>query len=292
MMIAPTLGRLGDYATMLATYDEAEQQMMSEGDTLNERSAELLHGRAEAALATGHLAQAYDYLSRYEAMKSQLSDSLLRSKAHLYAVRYHTLELETAMQKEHVIRIINLLVNVVIGMLFFFVVAYLYRQRRILSEKNRILVRKVVDAQEYKRLYHVLKGQRSGMAKADDDAMAQQRLDTLSDSELFDHISEVVRRERLFLNPVCDRQTLVDLFHISEKRLGAAFSKGSSYRSVASFVRDVRLEYACQLLRKSPDMPIADVAAASGFPSYTRFASDFKAAYSISPPEFRLQTQQ
>jgi AraC-like DNA-binding protein len=122
--------------------------------------------------------------------------------------------------------------------------------------------------------------------------MAQQRLDALSDSELFDHISEVVRRERLFLNPVCDRQTLVDLFHISEKRLGAAFSKGSSYRSVASFVRDVRLEYACQLLRKSPDMPIADIAAASGFPSYTRFASDFKAAYSISPTEFRLQSQQ
>lgn len=292
IMIAPTLGRLGDYATMLATYDEAERHMMSEGDTLNERSAELLHGRAEAALATGHLAQAYDYLSRYEAMKSQLSDSLLRSKAHLYAVRYHTLELETAMQKEHVIRIINLLVNVVIGMLFFFVVAYLYRQRRILSEKNRILVRKVVDAQEYKRLYHALKGQRNGTAKADDDAMGLQRLDALSDSELFDYISEVVRRERLFLNPVCDRQTLVDLFHISEKRLGAAFSKGSSYRSVASFVRDVRLEYACQLLRKSPDMPIADVAAASGFPSYTRFASDFKAAYSISPTEFRLQTQQ
>ena len=295
MMIAQTLGRLGDYATMLATYDEAEQQMMSEADTLNERRAELLHGRAEAALASGRLAQAYDYLSRYEAMKSQLSDSLLRSKAHLYAVRYHTLELETALQKERVIRIKNLFVNVVIGMLFFFavaLVAYLYRQRRILSEKNRILVRKVVDAQEYKRLYHVLKGQRNGMAKADDDAMAQQRLDALSDSELFDHISEVVRRERLFLNPVCDRQTLVDLFHISEKRLGAAFSKGSSYRSVASFVRDVRLEYACQLLRKSPDMPIADIAAASGFPSYTRFASDFKAAYSISPTEFRLQSQQ
>ena len=273
MMIAQTQGRLGDYATMLATYDEAEQ----------------------AALASGRLAQDYDYLSRYEAMKSQLSDSLLRSKAHLYAVRYHTLELETALQKERVIRIKNLFVNVVIGMLFFFavaLVAYLYRQRRILSEKNRILVRKVVDAQEYKRLYHVLKGQRNGMAKADDDAMAQQRLDALSDSELFDHISEVVRRERLFLNPVCDRQTLVDLFHISEKRLGAAFSKGSSYRSVASFVRDVRLEYACQLLRKSPDMPIADIAAASGFPSYTRFASDFKAAYSISPTEFRLQSQQ
>ena len=295
MMIAQTLARLGDYATMLATYDDFERYMVSEGDTLNGARVEILRGRAEAANAFGHTTQAYDYMNRYDELKSQLSDNLQRSKAHLYAARYHTLELETALHQERVIHMKNLLVNVIIGMVLFFVVVaavYLYRQRRLLSEKNYILVSKIEDAQEYKRLYQSLKAQKNGgTARSDDDTTDATRLEAMTDVELFDYISEVIRHEQLFLNPVCDRQTLVERFHLSEKRIGAAFSKGSPYGNVSNFVRNARLEYACQLLRKSTTMSIADVAAASGFPSYPRFAMDFKAAYSISPTEYRRQSQ-
>lgn len=295
MMIAQTLARLGDYATMLATYDDFERYMVSEGDTLNGARVEILRGRAEAANAFGHTTQAYDYMNRYDELKSQLSDNLQRSKAHLYAARYHTLELETALHQERVIHMKNLLVNVIIGMVLFIVVAaavYLYRQRRLLSEKNYILVQKIEDAQEYKRLYQSLKAQKnSGMTSSDDDTTDATRLEAMTDAELFDYISDVVRHEQLFLRPVCDRQTLVERFHLSEKRIGAAFSKGSPYGNVSNFVRNARLEYACQLLRKSTTMSIADVAAASGFPSYPRFAMDFKAAYSISPTEYRRQSQ-
>ena len=45
-MIAPTLGKLGEYDRMLAIYDEVEQQMGD--DTLNANYAKILHGRAEA----------------------------------------------------------------------------------------------------------------------------------------------------------------------------------------------------------------------------------------------------
>jgi len=294
MMIAQTQGRLGDYETMLATYDDFERYMVSEGDTLNGVRVEILRGRAEAANAAGNTAQAYDYMRRYDELKSQLSDNLQRSKAHLYAARYHTLELETALHQERVIHMKNLFVNVLIGMVLFIVVAaavYLYRQRRLLSEKNYILVQKIEDAQEYKRLYQSLKTQKNSDTVNSDDATDATRLEAMTDAELFDYISDVVRHEQLFLNPVCDRQLLVERFHLSEKRIGAAFSKGSPYGNVSNFVRNARLEYACQLLRKSTTMSIADVAAASGFPSYPRFAMDFKAAYSISPTEYRRQSQ-
>lgn len=295
MMIAQTLGRLGDYATMLATYDDFEHYMIAGGDTLNGACIEILRGRAEAAIAAGHTTQAYDYMKRYDALKSQFNDNLQRSKAHLYAARYHTLELETALHQERSIHMKNLLVNVIIGIILFFVVAtvvYLYRQRRLISEKNYILIQKIEDAQEYKRLYQSLKAQKSGgQAKPDDDTTDPARLEAMTDAELFDYISDVVRGEQLFLRPVCDRQLLVERFHLSEKRIGAAFSRGSSYGSVSNFVRNARLEHACQLLRKSPNMPIADIAAASGFPSYSRFAMDFKAAYSISPTEYRRQSR-
>ena len=294
MIIAQTQGRLGDYETMLATYDDFERYMVSEGDTLNGARIEILRGRAEAAIAAGHTTQAYDYMNRYDELKSQLSDNLQRSKAHLYAARYHTLELETALHQERVIHMKNLFVNVLIGMVLFIVVAaavYLYRQRRLLSEKNYILVQKIEDAQEYKRLYQSLKTQKNSDTVNSDDATDATRLEAMTDAELFDYISDVVRHEQLFLRPVCDRQTLVERFHLSEKRIGAAFSKGSPYGNVSNFVRNARLEYACQLLRKSTTMSIADVAAASGFPSYPRFAMDFKASYSISPTEYRRQSQ-
>lgn len=307
LMIAPALGRLGDYATMLATYDEAERRLLSEGDTVNRRLLEILHGRAEAAyaqasansqfsVANSQLKSACDYLIRYERLKSMLNDRLQQSKAHLYAARYHTLELKTALHRSREIHIKNLLFNIVIGMVFFIVAmmtVYLYRQWLRLNEKNRMLVQKVLDAQEYKRLYQQLKSQKNNSSARPEagDASEPLRLETMTDAELFDHISEVVRREKLFLHPVCDRQTLVKRFRLSEKRIGAAFSKGSSFGSVSNFVRNARLEYACQLLRKSPTMPITDIATASGFPSYPRFAADFKANYSISPTEFRQQSQ-
>ena len=89
-------------------------------------------------------------------MKSRLSDDLQRSKAHLYVVRYQTLELESTLHRERAVHVKNFFVNIFIGMALFVVataVVYLYRQQRLLSEKNRILVKKLVVTQEYKRLY-------------------------------------------------------------------------------------------------------------------------------------------
>lgn len=291
--ISETWRLLGDYDKMLATYDEIDR--VAGGDTMGTNNIRQLRGRAEAAAARGDHKASQQYWRRHDLLSQAVNDRLQASEAHHYAARYHTFELETALQKARVIHIKNLFVNVFIGMVVFVVFAVavcLYRQNRLLREKNRILVQKVEDAQEYKRLYRLLKLQKGrGQANISESAAESARLEAMDDAELFDYINEVVHREQLFLNPVCDRQMLVDRFHLSEKRIGAAFSKGSSFGSVSNFVRDARLEYACQLLRKSPDMPIADIAAASGFSSYPRFATDFKTFYSISPTEYRRQSQ-
>ncbi|MBR2250315.1 MAG: AraC family transcriptional regulator [Prevotella sp.] len=116
-------------------------------------------------------------------------------------------------------------------------------------------------------------------------------LNAMSDEQLFQYMSEVIISEKLHLKPVCDRQVITSRFGLSEKRVGAAFAKGSSYKSLASFVRDSRLEYAAQLLHQHPDMTIGDIATASGFSSHTRFTADFKTRYSVSPTEFRSMTK-
>lgn len=294
-MIAPTLGLLGDYDKMLAIYDEAEAELR--GDTLRNDYADILLARAKATEAQGRLAVSLSYRKRYEALLLALNTRLQRSQAHDYAARYHAqenqMEIDRREAKAERYAIISVALAVgLVGAIIFAI--YFFWQKRLVGRKNRVLVEQISDAIEYKKRYEALhaapdnaapphptrEGDNSGTSEAPD-------LNSLSDEQLFQYMSDVILREKLYLNPVCDRQTITDRFGISEKRVGAAFSKGSAYKSLPSFIRDSRLEYACQLLRQNPEMTIGNVATASGFSNHTRFTADFKTRYSVSPTEYR-----
>ena len=289
-MIAPTLGRLGDYATMLAICNEAEAELR--GDTLRYDYLEILQARAEAAEAQGRLAASLDYRKRYEQLNQTLNDRLHRNQTHDYAARYHLQEqqMEIERQQAELLRMnIYITASIVIILLMVAFAVYFVRQKNIVDHKNHVLVEQITDAIDYKKRYEELtkvqaKAQETEQVTNTDDTPD---LNSLSDEQLFLYLSDVIHREQLYLNPVCDRQTITDRFGISEKRVGAAFSKGSSYKSLPSFIRDCRLEYACQLLRQNPEMTIGAVAAASGFSNHTRFTADFKTRYSVSPTDFR-----
>ncbi len=112
-------------------------------------------------------------------------------------------------------------------------------------------------------------------------------LDELSDEQLFKFLSEVIRHELLFTSPFFGRQTLMDRFKLSERRIGAAFARGSVHNSLPNFVRSLRLEYACRLLSEHDEMTISDVAAASGFSSVAVFSREFKRKFDMTPTFYR-----
>ena len=282
--VAPTMAALGDYAAMLATYDEAEHRMLSEGDTLNGVYASILRGRAEAASASGHATQAYDYLSRYEALESQLNDRLQRSKAHLYAARYHAQEqqLEIQQRKSEANRNLILAVAaIILALLAAGFAVYYFRQQRIIRKKNRVLVEQMNEAVIYKKRYE----------SQDTPQVAQEDkpLDAMAPDELSKHLRAVILRERLYLSAQFDRQAAIDYFHLSKERIGAAFSQDSEYATIADFINHCRLEYARDLLATSPDMTVDDIASASGFGTRRTFSRLFKERYSVTPTEFRSQ---
>ncbi|MCR5197185.1 MAG: helix-turn-helix domain-containing protein [Prevotella sp.] len=288
--VTETQRMLGDYDKILATYDEIEK--IGGGDTLNPNYVRQLRGRAIAAEARGDHAASQHYWLRHSILSEAVNDQLQASQAQDYAARYHNQELEMALREVQVTHLKNLMINVIVGMVTFFIAAlavYAFRQRRLLRQKNRILIGQVTDAMKYKQLYERLKIHHKSAAGTTPAELPD--LSSLSDTELFEYINDVVRHEQLFITTICDRQALVERFHLSEKRIGAAFSKGSPFKSLASYVRDTRLEYACMLLHENPTMTISEVASASGFPSYARFATDFKNKYSVSPTEFREQSR-
>lgn len=80
-----------------------------------------------------------------------------------------------------------------------------------------------------------------------------------------------------------------DRFGLSKERIGAAFAKGSSYKSLIDFLNDCRLPYAAKLLAERPDLSIAEVARESGFPSADTFSRNFRQKYALTPSQFREQ---
>ena len=96
----------------------------------------------------------------------------------------------------------------------------------------------------------------------------------------------MIRRERLFTNPNFGRQTLIDRFHLTERRIGSVFSYGGS---LPDFIRDLRIQYACQLLTEHPEMSISDIATASGFSGLSVFSREFKRKLEVTPSYYREQ---
>lgn len=114
------------------------------------------------------------------------------------------------------------------------------------------------------------------------------RPEDMTDEDLFKYLDWVVRREHLYQNPLLDRQALMTRLGLSARRIGAAFSKGSSFQSLPKYIRQLRLEHAAGLLLSNPGLSVNEVGKESGFLNISTFCSDFKNFYGYTPSEFRL----
>lgn len=156
-------------------------------------------------------------------------------------------------------------------------IVWLLIQRRAINRKNRVLVKQIAEAVKYKKLVED-EGRKTVVSNTE-----------LSDVELFKQLSEVIRCEQLFTNPNFGRQTLIDRFHLTERRIGSVFSYGGS---LPDFIRELRIQYACQLLTDHPEMSISDIATASGFSSLSVFSREFKRKLEVTPTYYREQMTQ
>ena len=279
MMASNTWFVLGDYDKMLAIYDLAAARLGN--DTMNHDFSTMLYNRAIAAEAAGNYQTASVYWHRYETIKKTLDRKQHEGQAYHYAARYKlqeermNTEREQAKAKHNEILALSGLVLVVLSIGF---IIRLLIQRRAINRKNRVLTDQMIESIKYKK-------QETQTIKPKTPA-ANLNLDSLDDDQLFDYLSNIIRNEELFLSSNFSRQLLIDRFHINERRIGAAFS---CCEGLPDFIRDLRLEYACQLMTDNPKMNISDVATASGFSNLTVFGRDFKRKYEVTPTYFRSQ---
>ena len=268
-MIAPTQMALGMYDEALATYDEIERRMA--GDTLNDDYAVILRSRAIAARAKGNIAEALDYQTRYANLSKTVSDSLHRSEAHDYAARYHAQEQQLEIQEKQAeaerSHIISLAVAFIALLAIAFAV-YFFRQKRIVSEKNRALVR-MINEQAEEPLTPL--ASRRGVG---------------GEASIFNSIDSAIRTERLYTNMGLQRQDICDRFNISRHALNDLLAEHTGGLSFPQYVNIIRLDEALRQLRDEPAKTISAIASEVGF-TPANLREQFKRKYGITPAEYR-----
>lgn len=110
-----------------------------------------------------------------------------------------------------------------------------------------------------------------------------------AEDRLYKHITTIIVKERLYLKPGFGRSDIVERFGISAHRAGMIFSKRQT--SIPEFVRNCRLDHACQQMKDKPLSNLSDIATASGFYYVSSFMRDFKDRYGMTPARFRETLQ-
>ena len=111
----------------------------------------------------------------------------------------------------------------------------------------------------------------------------------IAEERLYKNIISTIVKEQLYLKPGFGRTDIVERFNISAHRAGMIFSKRQT--SIPEFVRNCRLEHACQQMKDEPLANLSDIATASGFSFVSSFMRDFKDRYGMTPARFRETLQ-
>ena len=299
-MISATWCLLGEYDKMLAFYDELEARWGS--DTLHNDYAIMLRDRATAARAKGNYHASDAYMQRYANLLKKLNDSERLATAQEYAARYHEQEQQLALEQEQAAKKRLGMVVVFLGILTMMAIVFIViivRQLLSIRQKNAVLTKDISERISYEEKYLNLVGSsQQAVDSATQDGGSQlntghstlnteAKLDELSDSELFDYIRKIVSEENLHLDPQFGRNQLVERLQLSKERIGAAFAQGGEYGNISNFLNDARLFHSTKLLTEHPEMPIAEVALASGFSNRVVFSRNFKERFAMTPSEFR-----
>jgi len=250
--------------------------------------------------AQKYIAAAYAAIGESGSMEEsfrQLETIVRDAAAREHRARYQAIEQQMQRQEAEARADRSRLTTIIFAILLataLCALVWYWHQKRVISRKNRALVRQIDEAMAYKRLNEELRMKSEEFATAqggdESDAAANSSLFTLH-SSLFDQIHDTIVREQLYLNPACDRQMLIDRFGLSKERIGAAFAKGSSHPSLSAYINDLRLEHAYKLLLDQPGLDLGQVAQQSGFSSRKYFGDRFKSRYGMTPSEFRAARQ-
>jgi AraC-like DNA-binding protein len=281
--IVDYMKKRGRYQEATTIYKDLIQRVRQQGDTLGEMMNTAKWGLAEVYRRMGRYSLAANLYEQVLEIQDTLKSRKAKHTAQELAAVYHEKEQEQTIMHQQAKASRANLIALGIGILTLLFLAFaviLFFKNRIISRKNHILAQQITDALKFKDLY--LKEKRTKEPR-----LAATDPDTFNEEQQFQYINEVIVREKLFLDPNFERQTIIERFQLSKERVGAIFSKGSGHTKLSNYIQQLRLEYAAKLLIEQPDKSIVQIASECGFSSSTYFSDRFRKSFGMSPSDFR-----
>lgn len=108
-----------------------------------------------------------------------------------------------------------------------------------------------------------------------------------ADKALFERIDQLIRSERLFLDPGFSREKLEDYqIYINRNKL-TPLMKQYAEASFPTYLNNLRLDYAARLLLEKPNYSVGAIAKECGIPASTTFYTLFVKKFKVTPANFR-----
>ena len=262
---------------------------------------ECLKPKCEALTELGHPNEAFEVAKLMNVVADTVRQKTRRANMEqLSTIRKHEADID---QQNKQLFILHIIVFAIV--LFLILAGYILlrnsRQHKLIKEKSHALTTQIREAIGYKDAYEdamkqlqKLRSKTSAPEPGQPSEAIEKEpadLDSMTDTELFNLINHTIVKEKLFLDPDFGRQQLSDRFQLTFHRIGQVFSQGSNYDSLTSYVTELRLAHSCKLLLENPELSIEAVSKQSGYKNAPTFNRNFKSKYSITPTEFRNQSE-
>ena len=246
-------------------------------DTISDGYLTLLQLRTLWAHALGKIDKENTYLQRSLALLDSIHHRRHNDHIAKVATLYQLHENEHSRHKaEHRATLwytiaCGLAVVLIVVILF---ALYINRQRRIIKKKNHALM----------EMMNNPIGQNSPTPPTSPTSLTGPTKS--STAILFSHIDSTIRSERLYADPLLQRQTILDHFGLKKEELTQILNNYAGGLSFPNYINTLRLEDACRLLQEQPDATINSIAEQVGL-TPRNFRRLFTDRYAMTPTEYR-----
>lgn len=197
-----------------------------------------------------------------------------------------TIEVQKAMDSErnngrHKQRLTIIIAFVVLFAVVFFL---LLRQAWVMRRRNRRMTELIQQLMLYRNLI-IQNGDSDEMDKNETSNVPKEQM------KLFKEVDKRIMKERLFANSDFGREDLMRLLGVDKNTLPGLINSITG-TNVPGYVNIKRMEYAVSLIKEHPEYTLGAIAEACGIKSSATFIRNFRAAYDMTPSEYRKQLEE
>lgn len=267
----------GMHAEALQFLDTAMRNIRADGDSAGRNMQRLLDDMGDTYYAMGD----YKRSAECYAGVTAIADSLaLRSLDDL------TTEVRKVIDSERAIAVHRQwLIIIVAGVVLLTVISLiLLRQGLLAHRKNQKMTALVNQLMHYRDI--VIQNGNPVEASADEAVNAMNE-----EQRRFKEADKRIMKERLFANPDFGRDDLMRLLGVDKNTLPAILHKYAG-TNAPGYINTKRMEYAVSLIKEHPEYTLESIAEACGIKSSATFIRNFKAAYDMTPSDYRKELAQ